>query len=720
MRLYLSAAVAILATAGLAVPIAAQTAPPTIFPLNVKPVPAQTDDIILDRTAAAQLGKALFWDIKVGSDGNACATCHFAAGADIRPTHQVNPGGEFNALRQFVQDRFNPRKSNGAPFGVNVMAVAADFPFHVLSNPLDRDSTVLYSTNDVFSSSGTFAGAFTSTSVELNAYGQSVWSGLLGSLTESCRVTFDTANPFHQTVGGKNLIHRRVEPRNSPTVINAVFNIRQFWDGRANNVFNGVDPFGERSNAADPSAGVVVPGTTPNALVLKKLALKDSSLASQAVGPPLSSAEMSCDKRTFADIGRKLIGLKPLSVQTVHSQDSLFSVTTAPYAPLVTAPRQTGLNTTYAALIQRAFNGKYWNAAGKYKIVNGAVQADAAGYSQMELNFSLFWGLALQEYQSLLISDKTPFDLGTMTAAARRGQDVFTGQGKCIACHNGPLFSNATTYVGRSPEFVERMLVGNGGVALYDEGFYNIGVRPTVNDLGVGGTDPFGNPLSFSRQFVGKLQGGTPVDQIVNQVDPCRFDVPFSSDLLPGQPCSALPNATQAAGLRVAVDGAMKTPLLRNIALTPPYMHNGGFATLAQVVEFYNRGGNRRSTGACSGKGGPNGDTTGFGDTCSNLDADIQPLGLSWSQSQDLVEFLKALTDDRVACMKGPFDHPSLTVSTGHYYISALQSGQRAPDLTATLPATGTFGLGAEGKPCLPNIGDLFGSTQSTINAIVR
>ena len=38
-----------------------------------------------------------------------------------------------------------------------------------------------------------------------------------------------------------------------------------------------------------------------------------------------------------------------------------------------------------------------------------------------------------------------------------------------------------------------------GPVALYDQGFYNIGVAPTENDLGIGGSDPFGNPLSFTR-----------------------------------------------------------------------------------------------------------------------------------------------------------------------------------------------------------------------------
>ena len=42
--------------------------------------------------------------------------------------------------------------------------------------------------------------------------------------------------------------------------------------------------------------------------------------------------------------------------------------------------------------------------------------------------------------------------------------------------------------------------MGDGDIATYDIGFYNIGVSPTAADVGRGGNDPFGNPLSFSRQ----------------------------------------------------------------------------------------------------------------------------------------------------------------------------------------------------------------------------
>ncbi len=68
--------------------------------------------------------------------------------------------------------------------------------------------------------------------------------------------------------------------------------------------------------------------------------------------------------------------------------------------------------------------------------------------------------------------------------------------------------------------------------------------------------------------------------------------------------------------------GAFKTPGLRNVALTAPYMHNGSIGTLEGVVEFYDRGGDRDA----------------------NLSPLIQPLGLSNREKWDLVAFLNALT----------------------------------------------------------------------------
>ena len=65
------------------------------------PLPENLDDFIKNREAALQLGKALFWDMQVGSDGvQACASCHFHAGADNRSKNALNP-----ALRTFLDTR---------------------------------------------------------------------------------------------------------------------------------------------------------------------------------------------------------------------------------------------------------------------------------------------------------------------------------------------------------------------------------------------------------------------------------------------------------------------------------------------------------------------------------------------------------------------------------------------------------------------------------------
>jgi cytochrome c peroxidase len=72
--------------------------------------------------------------------------------------------------------------------------------------------------------------------------------------------------------------------------------------------------------------------------------------------------------------------------------------------------------------------------------------------------------------------------------------------------------------------------------------------------------------------------------------------------------------------------GAFKTPTLRNAALTPPYLHDGSEATLAAVIDLYDRGGI------------PN----------PNLDPMMLPLDLTSREKADLVAFMKALTGEPV------------------------------------------------------------------------
>jgi hypothetical protein len=130
-------------------------------------------------------------------------------------------------------------------------------------------------------------------------------------------------------------------------------------------------------------------------------------------------------------------------------------------------------------------------------------------------------------------------------------------------------------------------------------------------------------------------------------------------------------------GLRRAcfrrIRGAFKTPTLRNVALTGPYFHNGGTATLREVVEFYARGGD-------------------FSDeNMQDLDPDIVVLSEivgNPQRIQALVEFMRALTDPRVEYQQAPFDHPELVVPNGH---SGVSKGV-ATDAQVVIPATGARG----------------------------
>lgn len=77
--------------------------------------------------------------------------------------------------------------------------------------------------------------------------------------------------------------------------------------------------------------------------------------------------------------------------------------------------------------------------------------------------------------------------------------------------------------------------------------------------------------------------------------------------------------------------GKFKTPGLRNIAVTAPYMHNGMFKTLEEVVEYYN-------------------DPAKIVSNSINIDDDLkQPLGLTEKEKKDLIAFLKTLTDKKYA-----------------------------------------------------------------------
>ena len=282
--------------AGLAASAVAFAQPPSLpAPPSLKGFEPPVSDLsayVADQQALLVLGKALFWDMGIGSNGAACATCHFHAGADSRVKNQLSPG--LNA----GDTTFSANLPSGGGGGPNYTLKRSDFPLFQLQTDSDRNSAITFETNDVVSSQGAFHGQYTGTFLSSR------------NPADRCTEAFDPV--FH--VGGENV--RRVEPRNTPTVINAVFNRRNFWDGRANNVFNGASPFGGR----DPEAWIM---KHAGGWQQVKAAIPNLSLASQAVGPIVSDLEMICTGRGLAEFGKKVLPRQPLSQQKVHRQDSV-------------------------------------------------------------------------------------------------------------------------------------------------------------------------------------------------------------------------------------------------------------------------------------------------------------------------------------------------------------------------------------------------------------
>ncbi|HEV7552219.1 MAG TPA: cytochrome c peroxidase [Candidatus Angelobacter sp.] len=450
-----------------------------LAPLSTVPVPPVfgMDGILADKTAAIELGKALFWDMQAGSDDiQACASCHFNAGADSRAINQVNPGqaGGDNTFQLGVSANGSIGPNHHYSAGTAGSGFGGyhdgDFPFRKVADVKDRFS-VVSDVNDVSGSQGVFGltndkitvdvhvtpGPAGDDSPELTGdkrssdngdneqmtYGDGkphlpsakqgpanssgkgrvttpsnirkakapggsvVTSNSVESTTSAADPVFSYPNPENST---QRVNVRKVTGRNTPSAVNAVFNFRNFWDGRAQNVCNGANPFGARDN----SLHLLVAGTDGK-LGPAHVGMANSALCSQSLGPILSSVEMSADDRNFHQVGKKLLARIPLGTQTVDPTDSVLGT-------LSNAPGK-GLKTNYAALIQQAFLPEWWQftrhictAPDGSTVTNvdpAAFETCPSGtddYSQMEYNFSLFWGVAIQMYESTLIADQTPFD----------------------------------------------------------------------------------------------------------------------------------------------------------------------------------------------------------------------------------------------------------------------------------------------------------------------
>lgn len=182
---------------------------------------------------------------------------------------------------------------------------------------------------------------------------------------------------------------------------------------------------------------------------------------------------------------------------------------------------------------------------------------------------------AIAAYERTQTSAGAPFDrfmagdVNAITPIQKRGWDLFRGKAQCIECHtftrNSPFFSDFDFH--------------NTGVAVKGRNFERL----------------IENITSEQVSRLAHAEGFSDLGRYL--VTKQRKDI-----------------------------GAFKTPTLRDIELTAPYMHEGSQKTLLDVVRFYNRG----------------------GETNPYLDARIRPLHLTEDEMNCLVEFMRSLTSDEV------------------------------------------------------------------------
>lgn len=196
-------------------------------------------------------------------------------------------------------------------------------------------------------------------------------------------------------------------------------------------------------------------------------------------------------------------------------------------------------------------------------------------------------GMALASYQRTLNSANSAFDhwlygkqKNALTPAAKHGYQLFVGKASCASCHQ----------------------IGEKSALFTDQKLHNTGI----------GFDAAMNKTAEKLKV--QVAPGVFLDVDSSMVN--RVAEPKAADL-------GLYEITQNPADR----WKYKTPSLRNISLTVPYMHNGKFATLEQVLEFYNQGGVKNE----------------------NLDPLLKPLKLNKTEINDLVAFLQSLTGSNVA-----------------------------------------------------------------------
>ncbi len=198
---------------------------------------------------------------------------------------------------------------------------------------------------------------------------------------------------------------------------------------------------------------------------------------------------------------------------------------------------------------------------------------------------------AIASFERTLVSGNSAFDRyyftgdsNALTAAQTRGFTLFIGQGRCVSCHT----------------------IEQDHALFTDSRFHNIGVG--INDIQA-------DIPRLTQAFLEAKNKGGNVDVMV----------------LTDKKTSEL--GRFAVTNQLSDLGAFKTPTLRNIAITAPYMHDGSLKTLKDVIIHYNNGGVTPSDAKVN----------------AFLSGGIRPLNLSDEQIDDLVAFMQALTSPEYA-----------------------------------------------------------------------
>ena len=194
---------------------------------------------------------------------------------------------------------------------------------------------------------------------------------------------------------------------------------------------------------------------------------------------------------------------------------------------------------------------------------------------------------AIAAFERTIVSDakQGPFDRfmngdkKALSESAQRGMAVYHGKGGCIQCHNGPLAA--------------------------DQKFYSLGVPENE----VFKTDPL---YQITHRWEHYQKG-------VSEKDYRGADKDLGLYYITKNPKDV---------------GKFRTPSLRELKYTAPYMHNGIFYTLDEVVDFYNKGGGEANW--------------------PNRTPLVKPLGLTDQEKKDLVAFLEALSMDKPLLMDPP------------------------------------------------------------------